>query len=121
MKNRVTGCPALVFLWMIRYTRRKRFDCMTATYRMPAGEIPDDFLNILRQTFRTGEVSITVKEIPEHPTGTAGSPPDETEYLFSSAANKRELLDAVEAEKRGEFYREITFNEAEALGGRASA
>jgi hypothetical protein len=70
---------------------------------MPAGKIPDDFLDILRQTFRTGEVSITVEEIP-----------DETAYLLSSTANERDLLDAVEADRRGECYRTMTLDEAEA-------
>jgi hypothetical protein len=71
---------------------------------MSANEIPDDFLNILRQTFRKGEVAITVEEVP-----------DETDYLFSSSANKYDLLEAIAAEKQGTCYRTITMEEAESF------
>jgi len=77
---------------------------------MPARAIPDDFLEILRQTFRTGEVSITVEEVP-----------DETEYRCSSAANRRDLLAAAAAAEHGDYYRVLTLDEAESLGGGVSA
>lgn len=59
---------------------------MSTVYRLKASELDIDFLEKIKTRFGDSEIEIVVPEIDEI---------DETEYLFSSKANKKRLLEAV--------------------------
>ncbi|GHU95312.1 hypothetical protein FACS189479_08790 [Spirochaetia bacterium] len=77
---------------------------MDVTYRLKPGEVNDDFLNILRNTFWEKEIAVTVEAIE-----------DETAYLLSNEANRKHLLDAVEDIKNGRNGHTMTVEEMEAM------
>jgi antitoxin YefM len=57
---------------------------MNAVYHLDAEELDETFLQGLKQTFQKRRLEIIVRE------------EDETEYLLSSPANRRQLLTAQE-------------------------
>jgi hypothetical protein len=77
---------------------------MDVTYRLKPGELNEDFLNILKNTFWEKEIAVTVEAIE-----------DETAYLLSDAANRKHLLDAVEDIKNGRNVHTMTVEEMEAM------
>lgn len=56
---------------------------MNAIFRLDEEELDESFLQGLKQTFAKKRLEIVVRE------------EDETEYLLSSPANRRELLEAL--------------------------
>ncbi|GMO56746.1 MAG: hypothetical protein Ta2G_16540 [Termitinemataceae bacterium] len=77
---------------------------MNATYRINSNELNHNFLEILRNTFAGKKIAVTVEEIQ-----------DETEYLYSSAANKKHLLKALEDSKNKNGVIELTMKKMEAM------
>jgi antitoxin YefM len=77
---------------------------MDVVYRLKPNEINDDFLRVLKNTFLGKEIAVTVEEIP-----------DETEYLLSTEANRKQLLQAVEDIKNGKCVHTMTIEEMEAM------
>jgi phospholipid N-methyltransferase len=76
---------------------------MTATYQLKPYELTDDFLKMLKEAFHDREIIITIEA---H---------DETAYLLHDEANRKFLLEAVEAVKQRKFARIMTLEELEAL------
>jgi antitoxin YefM len=66
---------------------------MTATYELTAEEFNQEFFDSIKSTFKNGMLQITIEQIEEM---------DETEYLMSSEANKKMLLESIEYVKSGE-------------------
>jgi len=62
---------------------------MNAVYHLDAEELDETFLQGLKQTFQKRRLEIIVRE------------EDETEYLLSSPANRRELMKAFEDVQAG--------------------
>lgn len=58
---------------------------MYSTYRLRADELSSELISAIKATYRDREIEITVQEVQ-----------DETEYLFSSEANRNHLLNAIE-------------------------
>ena len=77
---------------------------MYATYRLKADELTEDFVKILKESFRDKDIEIIVQESE-----------DETEYLLGTEANRKHLLEAIEAEKSGKSYRSMSIEEMEAM------
>jgi antitoxin YefM len=77
---------------------------MQATYRLRADEITDNFLKGLKDTYQDKEIEIVVNEVE-----------DETAYLLKSEANRKQLLEAVEADKQGKAFRTMTIEEMESM------
>ncbi|GHT95688.1 hypothetical protein FACS1894141_4770 [Spirochaetia bacterium] len=77
---------------------------MDVTYRLKPGELNDDFLTILKNTFWEKEIAVTVEAIE-----------DETAYLLSNSANRKHLLTAVEDVKNGRTVHSMTVDEMEAM------
>ena len=77
---------------------------MYATYRLKAEELTEDFVKILKESFRDKEIEITVQEAM-----------DETEYLLSTEANRKHLLKAIEDLKSGKPGHVMTMEELEKM------
>ncbi|GHV94745.1 hypothetical protein AGMMS50293_10650 [Spirochaetia bacterium] len=77
---------------------------MQATYRLRADEITNNFLMGLKNTYQGREIEITVQEVE-----------DETAYLLKTETNRKNLLEALEAERKGEKGRSFTLAQLEEL------
>lgn len=77
---------------------------MTATYQLKPHELTEDFLKVLKEAFHGKEITITVEESY-----------DETAYLLRNEANRRHLLEGIEAAKQGKIAHVLTMEEVEAL------
>lgn len=62
---------------------------MQTVYRLKAEELDDQFLEALKTLFKDKEIEIIVTEI------------DETTYLLQSEANKKRLMEAIQAVEEG--------------------
>lgn len=62
---------------------------MNAVYHLDADELNETFLQGLKQTFQKRRLEIIVRE------------EDDTEYLLSSAANRQQLLSALDDVQAG--------------------
>lgn len=58
---------------------------MTTTFRLNEKELSEEIVKAIRSAFKNKEIEITVSDII-----------DETEYLFSSEANKKHLQKAMD-------------------------
>lgn len=67
---------------------------MTTTYHLSANDLSEDFLNSLKSLYKGKTISITVE--PEM---------DETEYLLSSEANRKILLESIKQAENGELVK----------------
>ncbi|MDR3284274.1 MAG: hypothetical protein LBS97_03725 [Treponema sp.] len=76
---------------------------MVATYRLKPYEI-DGFLKVFKSTFTGKELEVSVEEVE-----------DETDYLLKSESNRKQLLEAVEAEENGQFFCTMTMEQLEEL------
>jgi len=77
---------------------------MNATYQLKPYELTDDFLKMLKDAFQGKEITITIEETY-----------DETAYLMSNEANRKHLLEGIEAAKQGKIAHVLTMEEIEAL------
>ncbi|MDR3171058.1 MAG: hypothetical protein LBU17_05430 [Treponema sp.] len=78
---------------------------MEAVYRMKPNELTLSFLKMIQETFPDKEIVISIEE------GT-----DETAYLSSTEANRRHLLEAIEADRRGDPpFKTMTIEAMEAM------
>ena len=77
---------------------------MTTTYQLKSYELTEDFLEKFKENFKGKDITITVKE-----------PYDETTYLLSNEANRKHLLEGIEAAKQGKIAHITTLEELEAL------
>lgn len=68
---------------------------MQTVYRLNASELDTHFLESLKTLFANKEIEIIINEL------------DETTYLLSNEANRKRLLEAVEAVKYNENLIEI--------------
>ncbi|MEJ7673795.1 MAG: hypothetical protein WKF59_14140 [Chitinophagaceae bacterium] len=69
---------------------------MTTTFRLNEKELSEEIVKAIRSAFKNKEIEITVSDII-----------DETEYLFSSEANKKHLqkaMDDIDSGKRNYTY-----------------
>ena len=77
---------------------------MTATYQLKPHELTDDFIKMIKETFQNSELTIIVDDAH-----------DETAYLLKNEANRKFLLNGIEAAKQKKFARIMTLEELEAL------
>ena len=77
---------------------------MYTTYRLRADEMTEDFVRVLKEVYKDKEIEISVQEAE-----------DETEYLLSNEANRKHLLESIEAAKTGKYYRSMSIEEMEAM------
>ncbi len=67
---------------------------MTTTYHLSANELSEDILNSIKSLYKGKTISITVE--PEM---------DETEYLLSSEANRKILLESIKQAENGDLVK----------------
>jgi antitoxin YefM len=77
---------------------------METVFRLKAKELDSSFIDTLKNLFKDREIEITIK-----PTQ------DETEFLFKTPANKKELLEAIKEVKRNENLIRFSGKEFEEL------
>jgi phospholipid N-methyltransferase len=77
---------------------------MNATYQLKPYELNVDFFESLKQTFKDRDIVLSVKTIQ-----------DETDFLLSTEANRKQLFEALEAAKKGVPYRIMTMEELDAM------
>lgn len=76
---------------------------MQSVYRLNAAELDYAFFESLRTLFKDKEIEIVVSEL------------DETEYLMSSAANRKHLLNAIKNIENGKNLVTLDMDALEAL------
>lgn len=67
---------------------------MTTTYHLSANDLSEDFLKSLKSMYKGKTISITVE-----------AEMDETEYLLSSEANRKFLLESMRQAEKGELIK----------------
>lgn len=67
---------------------------MTTTYHLSANDLSEDFLKSLKAMYKGKTISITVE-----------TETDETEYLLSSEANRKFLLESMRQAEKGELIK----------------
>jgi antitoxin YefM len=77
---------------------------METVFRLKAKELDSSFIDTLKNLFKDREIEITIK-----PTQ------DETEFLFKTPANKKELLEAIKEVKKNENLIRFSGKEFEEL------
>jgi len=77
---------------------------METVYQLKPYELTDDFLQRIKNLFGDKEIKITIE-----------APHDETAYLLQDEANRKHLLEGIEAVKQGKISRSFTLEELEAL------
>lgn len=65
---------------------------MDVTYRLKANDLTEDFIRSIKAIFNNKEIAITIEEKM-----------DETEYLLSSEANRKMLMESIGQAKKGEI------------------
>lgn len=76
---------------------------MEMTLRINAEQLDSELMQNIRTMFKDKEIEITVNEV------------DETEYLFRSPENKKQLLKAIEDVEQGKNLISVPLNELEKL------
>ena len=71
---------------------------MYTTYRLAPQELDQRFLESLKTLFAGKTIEISITEVIDTPVM------DETEYLMSTEANRRHLLDSLEEVKQGHLF-----------------
>ncbi len=77
---------------------------METVFKLKASELDNKFLNSLRTLFRSKEIEITIRDMP-----------DETSFLLSDSKNREYLLRAVEAIQKNKNLVRFSGEEFEAL------
>lgn len=80
---------------------------METVFKLKAEELDSRFIDSVKNLFKDREIEISIK-----PTQ------DETEYLFNSSANKKQLLDAIKEVKKNKNLIRFTNTEFEELSGK---
>lgn len=75
---------------------------METVFKLRATELQNNFIDSLIALFKNNEIEITVRQVQ-----------DETEYLLSSPANKKALLDAIKEVKKNKNLIRFTGKEFE--------
>lgn len=75
---------------------------MYTTYRLNADELNSRLIKSIKAQFKGLEIEITVSEC------------DETEYLFSSEANKKRLLESLQNAKEGKNLIDVDIEDLDA-------
>ena len=76
---------------------------METIYKLKPYELNEDMLKMLKACYNKA-ITIKIEE-----------PQDETAYLLSNEANRKILLERIEAVKRGKVAHTLTLEEAEAM------
>ena len=63
---------------------------MTTTYRLNSRELSSKIIDSIKEAFQDKDIEITVTDAP-----------DETEYLLSTEANKKQLYKSIEELEQG--------------------
>jgi antitoxin YefM len=74
---------------------------MHTVYRLNANELDQRFINVLRANFKDKEIEIVVYEV------------DETAYLMTSEANKKELIHTIDNVRSQSNLIEVNFRNIE--------
>ena len=77
---------------------------MITTYELKSYEFTEDFIKALKSTFEGKNILITIDDSY-----------DETAYLLRNKANRKHLLENIEADKQGKIAHVLTMEEVEAL------
>jgi len=77
---------------------------METIFKLKATELDSKFIETIKKLFKDSEIEISIKPIQ-----------DETEYLLSSPANKKHLLDAIKDVKKNKNLIRFTGTEFEEL------
>jgi antitoxin YefM len=77
---------------------------METIFKLKTKELDMSFIDSIKQLFKGKEIEITIKPAQ-----------DETEYLLSSPANKKRLLEAIEEVKKNKNLIRFTGEEFEKL------
>ena len=80
---------------------------METIFKLKAGELDSKFIETIKKLFKDSEIEISIKPIQ-----------DETEYLLSSPANKKHLLDAIKDVKKNKNIIRFTGKEFEELSAK---
>ena len=74
---------------------------MQTVYQLHRDELDENFLAALKTLFKDKQIQIVVSEM------------DETTYLLGSEANRKQLMDAIQAVETGDSLVEYNLEEAE--------
>lgn len=84
----------LAQLNFICYYLCNKYFIMTTTYHLSANDLSEDFLKSLKSMYKGKTISITVE-----------AEMDETEYLLSSEANRKFLVESMKQAEKGELIK----------------
>jgi antitoxin YefM len=95
---------------------------MQSTYRLHTDELDSQFLEAIKLLFANKIIEIKISDVAVEKNGyTHVDEMDETDYLLSSPANRKHLLEAIEHVNRGENLIEVNLDELEKALDQAEA
>jgi antitoxin YefM len=95
---------------------------MESTYRLHTNELDEQFLEAIKLLFANKIIEIKISDVAVEKNGyTHVDEMDETDYLLSSPANRKHLLEAIEHVNRGENLIEVNLDELEKALDQAEA
>lgn len=95
---------------------------MESTYRLHTNELDEQFLEAIKLLFANKIIEIKISDVAVEKNGyTDVKEMDETDYLLSSPANRKHLLEAIEHVNRGENLIEVNLDDLEKALDQAEA